>query len=252
MPRRWFRRGGKELDAPTEYLFVDERRLDSYVEEIAGPVAFDAVPTYKASLSLTGPAVEVSRERRARDFTVHEKLGKLLAHLERGGLLEHGRAADPFEDKPTFRLETCVAARALLPPSPGAPPFALWICDPPDAEPPPERREIGLLYLVEDFRGDDFEGAGHVAISGNTALQMLLLEREENTRRPLEESGLGSRSGREADFATRPLELLADLGARVTAPRRIRTLYRVRATFAEEHRDFALVTVGYPIFVAAA
>src|SRR5438105_6797273 len=109
MPRRWFRRGGKELDAPTEYLFVDERRLDSYVEEIAGPVAFDAVPTYKASLSLTGPAVEVSRERRARGFTVHEKLGKLLAHLERRGLLEHGRAACPFEGKPTFRLETCLA-----------------------------------------------------------------------------------------------------------------------------------------------
>jgi hypothetical protein len=81
---------------------------------------------------------------------------------------------------------------------------------------------------------------------------MLLSERDENARQALEASPLARGSGREADFATRPLDLLADLGAHVAAPRRIRTLYRVRATFAEEHRDFAVVTIGYPIFVAAA
>ena len=249
MPARWFRRRPQGLEAPTEYLFVDERRLDSYVEQIAGPVAFDTIPTYKASLSLTGPGVEVSRESRARDFTQHEKIETLLSHLERGDLVKLGRPGETFEPESGFRMETCTAARALLPPAPGS--LALWISDQPEQPPSPDaHRPIGRLYLIEDFRGDDLDLADHIAVSGWTALQMLLHDHDENARTAIEDSPL--RGVADADFATRPLELIADLDGRIASPRRIRTLYRVRDTFAEEHADFASVTIGYPIFVAAA
>ena len=38
-----------------EYIYVDERRLNSYFEQLSSPIAYDKVPTWKASLSLTGP-----------------------------------------------------------------------------------------------------------------------------------------------------------------------------------------------------
>jgi hypothetical protein len=43
----------------TEYLYVDEQRLNSYFDQITEhPVAYDKIPTWKASLSITGPSAE--------------------------------------------------------------------------------------------------------------------------------------------------------------------------------------------------
>ena len=39
-----------------EYLYVDDRRLDTYVEQLGAPIAYDKVPTWTAKLSLLGPA----------------------------------------------------------------------------------------------------------------------------------------------------------------------------------------------------
>jgi hypothetical protein len=248
MPLRLFgSRSRRAPEEPTEYLYVDRRRLDSYVEQIAGGGTYDRIPTYTASLGLTGPSVEVSSGAQPRDFLVHEKIDRLVDHLRRGGFVAEGRrGTDLGEPEAGFRLETCTAARALLPPAPGS--LAIWISEPPDDQPSDEYREVGRLYLIEDFRGCDFEGAGHVSVSGYTALEMLL--EDEGVRPSLAATPL--RRDMAAEFGARPLELVARLDGRVAAPRRIRTLYRVRASFAEMHADFARVTIGYPIFVAAA
>ena len=38
-----------------EYVYVDEKRLDAYFEQISSPVTYDKVPEWNADISITGP-----------------------------------------------------------------------------------------------------------------------------------------------------------------------------------------------------
>jgi len=64
-----------------EYLYIDERRLNSYFEQISSPVKYDKVPVWKASISLTGPNAEGQQARFARPYTKHEKIEKLNEYV---------------------------------------------------------------------------------------------------------------------------------------------------------------------------
>ena len=54
-----------------EYLYVDERRLASYFEQISPVVAYDGVPSWSAGVGLTGIHVDRGQEKHARAFTNH-------------------------------------------------------------------------------------------------------------------------------------------------------------------------------------
>src|SRR5690349_10330233 len=100
-----------------EYLYVDTRRLDTYLDQFAAPVAYDKVPTWKAGIGLTGPEATVSQDRHPRTRTMHEKAELLLKHIQKTAEMSQGRlrAADLELDSPQpFRMETCIATRAFM------------------------------------------------------------------------------------------------------------------------------------------
>ena len=105
-----------------------------------------------------------------------------------------------------------------------------------------------MLYLIEDFRGED-RNKPNDRMSGYTALLMMLSDR--HLAPNLVRTELGSRE-HAAAFASRPRELITELGGRVGPRRGIYTLYRVRDTLIEMKSDAfrgAVATIGYPIFI---
>lgn len=101
-----------------EYLFVDDQRLDAYVDQLGSPVTYDKVPVWEARFSLTGPEASGTQERHARALTRTEKIGRLVEYLEKHDQLLSGRPTgrEVFHDNTTvFRLESCRASRVLIP-----------------------------------------------------------------------------------------------------------------------------------------
>jgi hypothetical protein len=235
-----------------EYLYVDGARLDAYFEQLSGPVTFEKVPTFGGSLGMTGPSVSASQAAHGREFTRHEKLIALVDHLNENGYLGAGRPGDEerWQTEQVFRSETCRATRVLIPDD--QTPLALWICDPP-ANPDPREPPTGFLYLIEDFRPADQVGTSHIAISGYSALTMLLQELDgPSLKRAL--IGVPSEEGAATLFSRRPLELVEKLGGKVGEPRTIKALYRLRATLADEDSEpmYSMVAIGYPIAIEEA
>jgi hypothetical protein len=62
--------GGMAL---VEYLYVDDKRLDSYFEQISSPVTYDKVPEWNAEIGLTGPKGGGKQVRFARPFTTPKR-----------------------------------------------------------------------------------------------------------------------------------------------------------------------------------
>ena len=98
-------------DSLREYLFVDKRRLDMYFEQLSSPVAYDKLPVWKFVLGLTGPRTEAAQLRPGRPFTHHEKVERLLRHLDSNNLVHRSRRLR--HDLP-FQIETMTASRAVI------------------------------------------------------------------------------------------------------------------------------------------
>jgi hypothetical protein len=245
----------------TEYLYVDERRLSSYFEQIAGPVAYDKVPVWKAGLQLTGPSVEGAQSRFPRPFTTHEKLAALLDFLERRSL-KFDRASMSVRalwgSDLSFAEETLVAQRVLMPPRTDlSEPFAglrLWVhAQEARLNPMPRLRgPVVLLVLIEDFGGDDYWRPS--TRTGYSALSLL----SDELQGPFKtvDSQEGANRTRE-ELATKllrtPADYLRSLGGRIIDSRRIRVLYRIRTSCIDmQAGDGAGVVVGYPIMVMSA
>ena len=269
-----------------EYLYVDDARLDAYIEQIGSPVTYDKVPVWKAELGLTGPKAAASQERRARALTRHEKIVALLEHLEQGDLIDtkrvSGRAWRQLETN-NFIYESCTASKVFIPRKSGAElgGVTLWVCpallQPKDESKSPDLESFsygegpGLLCLLEDFRKSDETPFSGYQESTYTILESIILAigEELNTLvvADLFSEGAIGRSGRYdawdraqphmEKFVKDPLTMLENAGGRVTKPRRIRVLYRIREFGPEEGdeglNEFASSTsvFGYPIFVSA-
>ena len=259
-----------------EYLYVDDKRLDSYVEQIGSFVTYDKAPVYNVNLSLAGPGVGAVQQRFQRPLSRHEKIVKLLDYLEKGEFLGQGRLSDreeatamyrPPAKAKVFRLETCEAARVLIP-SINSPEsrtvrqeLNLWFSDRHHAG--SIRRECldyllrpAQLLLIVGFHKDDY-AAHFEAWSAYSALESLRRElsgelpetmlRQLTTEKPWE-SSLQQR------FLTDPIAALRGTGAQVADWRQIESLYRVRhAVLCKDLVDEgeAIATVGYPIFIRA-
>jgi len=259
----------------TEYIYIDKRRLDSYLEQIASPIIYDKVPVWRAALGLS-PSLEGTVEKHGRELTTHEKITKLMNYLNKENLIYTWRLRDrerwgaPTHGK-VFVLETCQATRIWIPPKPHSSltfkGLTLWISSSPlseyqsyalDQEYPPEffrnmfpeydeDRPVGTLYLLEDFPRDDLGLAQ--TVSSYTALHMLLYEymtgaRKEGILEEFQNTIVGSAlidpksitySDLEARFSSDPTQLLAQLGAKIGTSRTIQTLYRIRATLNDRN-----------------
>jgi hypothetical protein len=244
-----------------EYLYVDEKRLDSYFEQISSPITYDKIPTWKISLNLTGPTVEGGHERQSRQFTKHEKITTLLKHLEKNGLVDTYRPSgrERWDTAQVFRLETCRALRVFIPPKPESSSsfsgLGLWISYAP--HPKHNRLEggppTGALYLLEDFRHDDSNFVDY--LSSFSALYVLIDE----VRTEMDDTVAGEalienrRNPAGISFSLHPDKFLAALGGQVGPARLVQCLYRIRTTLNDSGSQprNAVVTIGYPIFMVA-
>jgi hypothetical protein len=291
-----------------ELIYVDDRRLDSYAEQIGPTTVYDKVPKWTIGASLIGIKVEATQERLARQLSKPEKINAVLKGLRGGSSLDYDRPRDLSYfgqmDK-VFRLETCVAVSVRIPArETGDSSFrgmGMWVSE------NNTRAEPHRLLLIEDFARDDdsqfdpssgystllalsqegynlqhlFERAG-VGPFADLQRQKVIADQaydaverdwgdikkgfnlESVQRTPkaqrkneayldslarLSEEELGGR------FANDPVEFFSWLGATIGSRRTIETLYRIRQVFVdstEKKRSNSIVTIGYPIFIAAA
>lgn len=236
---------------PTDYLYCDDQRINSYFEQISGPVAYDKVPVWKAGLSLTGPTAEGSQARPGRPFTMHEKVHKIVNHLRKGDLVDDGRLEDPFSRDRPFRIEAMSARKALIRPRTEMPDFrglSLWVSAQPDglahqADHPGDTK-VGALFLLEDFPGEDRDYAGF-RFSGYSWLVLLSDVLHDVPGVGSLPKDLGSQ------FAADPVTALIELGAVFGPERRVVALYKVRAACMARENGFASTTIGYPLVVTA-
>jgi len=263
------------MDEPIEYLYVDERRLSSYVEQIAGPVVNDRHRETTFALGFTGPQVQSSGRAIIRPRTTHEKLRTLTERLVDANRLGFGRAGgELFELRRSaivdFKVERCMARRAVLPGHNDLLPAILWFSMVPESH--PDARILGLvasddayteseahfaegpLFLIEDFPLTD-EPRPRL-YSAYSALEALL-EDYRNERRDTLLSHLHAterrmhQSGNAAWFGNDATTALREIGARVSDPRMIDTLYRIRVKSVEGvYGEGTYTTFAYPICIA--
>ena len=118
------------MSSLSEYLYIDENRLDAYIEQIRSPITFDKVPQWSVELSITGPKAGSSQARQSRSLTTYEKIKTLVEYLRGNSELEEGRAE--WRSHSDFFLETCEAIRVIIPfsellPRKDSSDIALWI-----------------------------------------------------------------------------------------------------------------------------
>jgi hypothetical protein len=102
-----------------DYLYLDTRRLDSYIQQIGSPKKWEKTSAWKAGISLTGPEASATQNVLQRDLTVPEKIDRLRAYLKEQNRLGVGRFRDKryLNANQKFRLEECNAAEIYIPPA---------------------------------------------------------------------------------------------------------------------------------------
>jgi hypothetical protein len=263
-----------------EYLYVDQRRLDAYVEQITSPLRVERVPLWQATASLSGLSASAGQSSVTRPLTTHEQVKALLEHLEREHAVARDRRVLTPHSPVVFKAETCRAARVVLPltggPGGGGRGLALWATqrrashlDLPGSESRAQRCHEDLL-LLEDYPRSDEPGIG-----GQSAATTFLSWLAEDLPDALgslpageDPSGPGRSTAPEAllqpggqsrlrisprrDWLERDsLEVLRARAGRVGPLRLIWTLYRVRDHLFYGRTDVRVVgTCAYPIIIA--
>lgn len=247
-----------------EYIYVNNRRLDAYFEQISSPLAYDKVPSIKVKLSLTGLEVGGEQSQNARAFSMHEKISKLQTYLKgHNQILNHSPFIGQSEAQP-FVLESLYAKRVFIPPKSRAHDreipewfkgLSLWISTRPVRN---DGREDGRTFLFEEAFYADSKIETASAYSALTMLRNEFVPLSEFT--VAAQTLVCSKSDQDESnlkFSENPLEFLAGLGAIIASDERLITsLYRLRTYFLEptnliNGKKWKPNVVGYPIFITA-
>ena len=234
-----------------EYLFLDKRRIEAYVEQIGPPITYDKLPAWTVEIGMTGPRAVASQHRRYRALTMHESLEQLLSHLKGGHLLsELSPSLDDYPHHLQFFLHSCELSKCILPAGAGGidtfPGLTLWLNFEPD-----------LLCLLEDFWKTDYSPGDYG--SSRSILTDLLVRIRKDIGKGIFESVFDVQRGSTPEyfdeldhtlskFAADPATFLQRLNCTPMPKRRVRVLYRVRDSHLCEDRS--LHVYGYPIFIA--
>lgn len=265
-----------------EYLYVDDRRLNAYVEQISPPITYDKVPVWRTEVGIIGPKAGATQERRARTLTRHEKVEALLNHLIASKVLHSSRPRlsdrhrlSERHDEPLseFVLETFMAVRIEIPanvqPEPAGKSLALWVSHPAETKNTDESAS-GILCLLEDFHYSDktpFNGYDNSAFS-------LLWSLAWSLRNEISDLVIGKEFPRVSggddswenridvwhgskhhmeDFIANPIASLESWGCIAGPLRSVRSLYRIRE-YGPEQGDLrkSVSIFGYPIVIMSA
>jgi hypothetical protein len=238
-----------------EYLFIDRERLSSYVDQLRAPVTYDKVPVWSAELALPGPVAKAQQSRVGRAFTVYEQLAYLEQQLAQQGQLGIGSWSGGnaiASENQTFRVESCLARRAVIARAEGHEPFGIWVSRYIQPLGTPHR----TIVLFENLRMSDAPEANYRSLV--SAFLAMMLESAIPLFAPGELIGsrfihndLDSLRRLTEDVATNPIEFFTGLGATLQPERAIRAFYRVRTAgiaTVTSHPPVA-VTIGYPISI---
>jgi hypothetical protein len=263
-----------------EYLYVDGRRLDAYLDQIGPPITYDKVPVWHAEIALTGPKAAATQERRARVLTLHEKVEALLKHLTHEGLIYDGRPVYSSGNRDRdlqFAVETCSAVRVQIPArlrsGDNTKTLSLWVASPVNEGQTPsgkssEADRAGLLCLLEDFNySDETPFDGHSVSAYSLLWSIIWSLREQMSKVVLGDTfptvddqvsddslenrlkvWTGSSHGNLA-FVRDPVGSLQAWGCIPGRLRKIRTLYRIREFGPEILATSSISIFGYPIVI---
>jgi hypothetical protein len=264
--------------APPDYLYVDASRLHEYLGMISSTTTHVKASSLALTISLSEVSVERGQTPQARAKSKHEMVTELIRYLDRHGHLTRQRPCAPRSSDddlaPTlFVLETCDAVPVIIPAADEitGTDAAIWV-----SEWPLDRREgalrrPGLLCMIQDASRDDRQH--RPSFSSYTWLMPLLHQLHlQPSRTALAMRYLASQDGDydfdimapyaqvhpdSAIFRPQPLRWLEAQGCRLGQPRRVCSLYRIRAVAEDEigmknrQADFTVSTFAYAIAIWA-
>jgi hypothetical protein len=222
-----------------EYIFVDQLRLQSYIEQLGLPQSVQGHPSGR--------------------LNSHRSIIIFSEYLEKNNLAVPYRPRNPFEketQQKRFRVETMMARRAYIPLKATVSTYAglyIWVSLDADDATTTEYYPPGALFLIEDYRGK----TGYPELMSGYSSLLLLVASLGKTPAYKEFVGTIGAFRAESDaqrrFAEDPIGTLSTVGAQFGGERRIRAIYRVRASCIEMGRnEGSVVTIGYPIIIEEA
>ena len=139
-----------------DLIYVDEGRLDTYVEQIGSPTGSHTALLWKFGVKPSGLSAEVTGQRAERERNRSDKIEIFLSHLKKTKMLDTGRVVDTRRYYNTndrvFRLEEeCNAIPVEIPTENGSFALKIWISD---------RDQFGepnRLILIQNPPRDDAE-----------------------------------------------------------------------------------------------
>lgn len=232
-----------------EYLYFDEARLDSYIEQFASPEHVKRYASWKLGGDLTGIRGEVSSAPHIRSMTKHEKVEAFTKFVVDNDLIA-GHCSDfeyPLAPRP-FADFTVDARRFFIP----GPKVAVWVSKPP-APTKSRKSNDGMTFLIEDSQGKDSEP--YHRYSSYSALWLLADELNRtgrdirNLAHDFDEDEQPAHSS--IVFAEDPFGFLEKVGAQAGPISRVRAIFKYRASSTDisSSRGHTPTTVGYPIFI---
>jgi len=253
------------MAAPVEILYVDDRRLHSYVDQITdSPLETTSTAKIDTQLGLIGPSLGARFERQAWPRRTIDAIRTLDRHLDQHGLVQRGRPGGEDHKRPWVR-ETCMAYKVEVLTECTAiadcSNLVFWHSPPPeDTNSNKSWCRPGALCLMQDGRlGDATRQPGGAPLGGAPRSVFSLLYaliRDLRTRPERPRELMVHRNDRAVlqhcnEFATDPRELLMQWGCRVSDARRIQSVYRVRTGGMDYFSDL-WSTFAYAIWICEA
>ena len=170
--------------APRDYLFIDDKRLNSYLSQVSSTDSIRRAPSLALSMSHSGPSVSAGLTHEYREKTDHEKLCELIKYLERSKQIAHNRPSvikesGDYVNIPNFVIEECEACRILIPSTKNSnnmEGIVIWVSEWPLERDTHSLIPPGLLCLIQDSTQDDRKHNAGFSHSGYTWLQSLMYQ----------------------------------------------------------------------------
>ncbi len=253
----------KKNNSLTEYLFIDEKRLDNYCEQFGAQTKFDKEISVSAEISIPPKAI-IEVNTSPRPLNKDEKITKLINSLKKGkkGFLLFKR---PTENKEICNLqnlifvyESLIANKFIIPTKEisNNKDLIIWLSSPEIDK----KESIDMLCLIEDYCKDENQQSRYI-ISGFSILVGLLVALKDKIKETIIYDKLPTgefnyqwylnNSLIVEEFINNPYSKLIDLGCKCVIERKIKTLYKIRNYGPDESTNRKTIsTIGYPIFIA--